>query len=168
LIKKRILWAVALVILLLIVPFAFVYKNNQKVFLFGYRYYTIKSGSMDPSIKINSIVTIKKASSVSINEGDIIAYISEELSNKVVVHRVTKIEDDSYITQGDNVSKGNTEKVKKDNVIGKCVNINNKISTFISRVSTLQGLIIFIAIIGIIVTSTVLILNLIKKEWRKT
>ncbi len=68
--------------------------------LLGYEIYHVVSGSMEPEIPVGSAVYVKPAEPAGIQEGDIIAFWSEE---SVITHRVVKNKtvEGSFTTKGD-------------------------------------------------------------------
>lgn len=90
--------------------------NNKDYFeLFGYSIFNVATGSMEPVIKQNDIIIVKKEKDYNIN--DIVTFKSE---NSYITHRIISINKDSIITQGDN---NNTEDmaISKQNVVGKVI-----------------------------------------------
>jgi signal peptidase len=68
-------------------------KSPQKS-LFGYRYYTVLTPSMEPEFSPGDIVIVKLTSADSINVGDIITFNPSSDSEAYLTHRVTeKLED---------------------------------------------------------------------------
>ncbi len=68
--------------------------------LLGYEVYNVVSGSMQPEIPIGSIIYVKPAEPDKVQEGDIIAFHSEE---SVITHRVMKnnVVEGKFTTKGD-------------------------------------------------------------------
>lgn len=71
----------------------------------GARPVVVLSGSMRPTFEVGTIIYYKAVSQEEIQEGDIITY---QMGNELVTHRVKRIENGDYITQGDanNVEDG--------------------------------------------------------------
>jgi signal peptidase I len=88
----------------------------------GYRLKTVLSGSMEPTFKTGSIITVKPlADTTKLKENDIISYLQQDQS--VVTHRIIKVikQDDQvmYQTKGDNNEDADTNLVLSQNVIGE-------------------------------------------------
>lgn len=68
-------------------------KNNS---LFGYRIFTIVTGSMEPKLKVGDIVLVKSTNFDKIKIGDYLTYegVREELKDKVITHEVVDIIDE--------------------------------------------------------------------------
>ena len=84
-----------------------------------YSFLAIATESMTPTIQKGDAVFIKKNVDINeLNEKDIIAYDDGE---KIIVHRILKIEDGKIITKGDyNVTEDNIE-INSDNLVGKYI-----------------------------------------------
>lgn len=89
-------------------------KNDFPV-VFGYTFFSVLSGSMEPSISVGDEVIVKITDDVEIN--DVITFRED---GAFVTHRLLDYQDGRYITKGDN-NDSNDEPVYKGNVIGKVV-----------------------------------------------
>lgn len=69
----------------------------------GYSARVVLTPSMEPTIKVGSIVYDKKVDFASLKQGDIITFTSSQY-NKIVTHRITSIDYNNLtlITKGDN------------------------------------------------------------------
>ncbi len=90
--------------------------------LFKYEALAIGSSSMSPNINVGDVVIVKKIDSFRINtikEGDILVYTHD---NKIIVHRVvkkiTKNENNNFITKGDNNDSYDSWIVDEDDIVG--------------------------------------------------
>ncbi len=109
---------------------------------FGYTYFQILTGSMEETIKIDDIVFVHVTREAKKN--DIISYEKEK---EIITHRIIEVNDEGYITKGDN---NNTDDglIKKEQVIGKVVYIGKgygKVKKFVTEPIVL---IPFIAVIA--------------------
>lgn len=91
---------------------------------YGYQVKSVLSGSMEPSIKTGSIITIKPFSdTTSFQEGDVITF--REAEDRLITHRIIEVVKNeltgqvSYRTQGDNNDAPDLNAVLSANVIGK-------------------------------------------------
>ena len=104
--------AVIAVVVLLLVVSVFPIPGNYKVLV-------VLSGSMEPRIKMGSIVAVKPTNEYKIN--DIITFNSG--GKTPTTHRIVDIEEESdkilYTVKGDANEDPDLEKVPKENVIGK-------------------------------------------------
>ncbi len=64
----------------------------------GARPVVVLSGSMRPTFEVGTIIYYKAVPQEEIQEGDIITY---QMGNELVTHRVKRIENGDFITQGD-------------------------------------------------------------------
>lgn len=121
--KKISISNIIIIILLLIIILIVVNKifnPNKSQELFGYKFYTILSGSMESEINIGDVVVIKKGE--DFNKGDIIAFHNQGI---ITVHRINDIVDNDgetlYKTKGDNNNAEDPDPVKKSEIEGTCV-----------------------------------------------
>lgn len=89
----------------------------------GYQVYHVISGSMQPSIPINSVVYVEKKEAAEIQKGDIIAFYSVSDSGAIITHRVVKnqVVSGQFVTKGDANNKEDIVPVPYEYVIGKVV-----------------------------------------------
>lgn len=83
--------------------------------LFGYTYFSVLTGSMEPTIKVGDEVIVKVTK--NIKENDIITFQEE---GSFITHRLIRIEGDKLITKGD-YNKSEDLPITKDVVIGKVI-----------------------------------------------
>ena len=106
-ITKKIITVILLVIIIPVVLFNLIIITKSVIFkdkspsVFGYKYFTVLTGSMEPTINVGDLVIVKE-SSYAIN--DIISYKD---GNSVVTHRIIdySTQDNGeifYTTKGDN------------------------------------------------------------------
>lgn len=125
---------------------AFVYKKYD---VFGYRFFIIMSGSMEPTIYTSDVV-ITKEQKANLQNGDIIAF---QNSKAVIVHRIVNILEENeevlYQTKGDNNNTVDSKKVKLSEVKGKVV---FKISKFGKVILFINShIVIFVSVIALII-----------------
>ncbi len=89
--------------------------EKEYVNIFGYTYFKVETASMADTIMIGDIVIVKINDDFL--ENDIISY---KENNKIITHRIVKIDNDKIITKGDNNNVADSEIFQKD-VIGKVV-----------------------------------------------
>jgi len=110
---KKALYIIFILIIVSIIFLNILSITNSS--LFGYRLFKVMTGSMEPTINVNSLILIKEQKSYKVN--DIITFKSK---NSYVTHRIVSIEEDKVITKGDN---NNTEDkpINKKDIVGKLV-----------------------------------------------
>lgn len=100
---------------------------------FGYKTFSIISGSMEPKININDIVIVKNVDKNQIKINDIITFKTE---NDTVTHRVINIKliDNEliYTTKGDSNEVTDIEKIEYNQIEGKYVGKIPKIGKLLS------------------------------------
>lgn len=132
--------------------------GNYKQPLFGA--YVIISPSMEPTIKVEDAVVIKRKKTGELKVGDIITFMSSDsrYAGLTVTHRIVGIEkgeDGSfyYRTKGDNNNTEDSTLVKHDNVYGKVILKIPKIGYIKYVLSTSFGWILLVVIpcLGILI-----------------
>lgn len=91
----EIIFAIFIVLFCLIVFCQkFFQKENS---FFGYRVFTIVTGSMKPELRIGDIILVKETDSKNIKRGDNITYqgMSDDLKGKIVTHQVKNYIDEN-------------------------------------------------------------------------
>ena len=111
---KTTLSIILTVILLLVIIFNIL--SALSIPVFGFRLYQVITGSMEPEIKVNDYIIIKKCNEY--NKNDIVTYIDNEGS--YVTHRIVDIQDEMITTKGD-FNNTNDEPIEKTRIIGKVV-----------------------------------------------
>ena len=111
-----------LAIYILFVMFQRITNNSD---IFGYRMFTVATGSMEPVYKVNDVILVKTVDTSTLKVGDDIAYVGNraELKGIVITHRIIEIwtADDGeirYTTQGVN-NKNPDPSVSKEQIYGK-------------------------------------------------
>ena len=143
-----------IIFLILILVRALVYKKYD---VFGYRFYLIMSGSMEPTIKVSDAVVTKEQD--DFKEGDIIAF---DYQGAITVHRIIKTytqenAESLYQTKGDNNNGPDRGLVEKTQIKGKVI----------FKIPKVGDAIIFlqrnIVIILILIVGVVLIITLVRR-----
>lgn len=118
--------------------------------IFGYKFFIVLTGSMEPDIKPGDMVIVKNTKAESIDVGDVITFTNKEGKN-ITTHRVTNIsygQEIEFTTKGDANNVEDENKVSESQLLGKMTrNIEGvgKIIGFIKAKAMLFiGLIIFI------------------------
>ena len=111
------------------------------LYICGITPYVVLSGSMEPTIKTGSLCFINKhAKYEQIKEKDIIAFKS---NGTLVTHRVDEINDDGFVTKGDNNDNQDGSLVTNDNFVGKNIFWIPKAGFVIKLIQSTKGKIIF-------------------------
>lgn len=87
-----------------------------------YKAYVITTNSMEPELKKDDVVVIKKAKADNLKQGDIITF---KQNGETITHRIVQIDDIEdgklYITKGDNNNVQDEQALRFDQIEGKLV-----------------------------------------------
>lgn len=130
--KRALKWIVNILsVLLLLLLVLAVYGKATSVFggksypnYFGYTFFSVASGSMEPTLYINDVILVKIGNE-DIAENDIITFINQK--DEIITHRVLTINGDLLTVKGDNNNTIDAP-INKDQVIGKTVKVFPKLS----------------------------------------
>ena len=89
--------------------------NRDYLSIFGYSFFKVATGSMEPNISENDIIIVKDNSNYQID--DVITY---KENNSYITHRIVAINSDSLITKGD-ANNTNDESINKSQILGVVV-----------------------------------------------
>lgn len=139
---------ILIILVTIIIILAIYYFVQIKVFnksyanIFGYTFFEVATGSMEPTIDVGDVIIVKITNEV--NENDIIVC---DKHNAFITHRLIKIEEDNFITKGD-ANNTEDEPMDKSDLIGKVVNVIPNFSLWKKVIFTPQVIIpIFIMLI---------------------
>ena len=115
-------------ILILYVVFICVQRLSVNNTVFGFRLFTVATGSMKGVYNVNDVIAVKDFDNKKLKVGDDIAFIGNRggLENKLVTHRIIKIEEDStgriFTTKG---VKNSVEdpSITESQILGKVVGV---------------------------------------------
>lgn len=97
------------------------------LYIFGIRPYAVKTGSMEPAIPEGSLCFINhNIPYEELHKGQVIAFKTRGM---LVTHRIVRFEEEGIVTKGDANNTEDTERVKKENYIGK----NQAVLPYIGR-----------------------------------
>lgn len=142
--------------LLIIINVSVAIKNKKVPSLFGYSYMNVLTPSMEPVIKVDDLIIVKKASNYDVD--DIVSFyydINNDGIKEVITHQIVSKDNDIATTHGVNNPPSSKEEVNANEIIGKVIYK----STFLGRVLSSEivtnkiyilSLIIFMLIIFII------------------
>lgn len=146
---------------------------------FGNQALIVRSGSMEPTIGIGSIVVVRKSQALispignqipAYTKGDVIAFRSEDNPNTIITHRVysvnTKTDGITYRTKGDANKSPDGWIVNENNILGKSYFVLPGVGQILTFAKTRLGfasLIIFPALLVILI-ELVNIISHIKKN----
>lgn len=94
----KIIKGIVTVFILMVVGIIFVQRiSNNEVTLFGYSIFTVVSESMVPEYNVGDMIVARRVDEESIEVDDDVVYLGEKgiLTDKIVTHRVVKIEEEN-------------------------------------------------------------------------
>ena len=110
---------------LIIAALLFAASNSPSKSLFGYRYFTVLTPSMEPAYSVGDMVFVKIESADKINVGDVITFNPSEDSEAYLTHRVIEKYPDyqgsgvtCFKTKGDANDSEDSFLIDEDRVIG--------------------------------------------------
>ncbi len=116
-------WIVAIGIIFGAVIFA--QDRSPSKSIFGYRYYTVLTASMEPELSVGDFIIVKLTDAEDIEVGDVITFNPSSDSEAYLTHRVTeKIEDyegtgvTCFKTKGDNNDTEDSFLLDESRIIG--------------------------------------------------
>ncbi len=118
--KKAVEYICYSVSVLLIAAAVFVYLAPH----IGWRVDSVESGSMEPELKVGSVVVVQPVDPETIVEGDIITFRLDGVDETVITHRVIGIERNSplyFRTRGDANLKPDPFAIRARDVVGRVV-----------------------------------------------
>lgn len=143
-------------------------KNNKPVNIFGYQFYIVITGSMEPTIKTNGLAVSRDGGYDNIEVGDIVAFRSVAMGGQSALHRVIEKTPEGYITQGDNNPSPDGGVMTAENFIGKVIFISNFTASYSSRLNTPNGILRMVVAPSIIILllSFAMTCFMSQKDWR--
>lgn len=107
-IPYKIIKFIIFLILILYLAFILIQRISGNQSIFGYRIFSVATGSMIPEYNINDVLAIKEINTDELKVGDDITYLGNKLdvNGRIVTHRIIEIKEENgekiYITKGIN------------------------------------------------------------------
>lgn len=173
-IPYRIIKAIIIIVMVTYVTFVVVQRVSGNKSIFGYRIFTVATGSMIPDYEINDVLAIKEVNSDELEVGDDITYLGKKLdvNGKIVTHRIIniKIEDGKkeFITKGVN-SSAEDPAITDDQIYGKVIGKIPVITTINHIIKNQYGFffLIFLPLVTVIFLEIADTVTEIKTEKKK-
>lgn len=156
---------IVMIVLVLVLAVILIQRvTNNKLSLGGYRIYTVVTRSMEPKYKVGDILISKEKNPQDIEIGDNVVYLGKEadFKNKIVTHKVIKINKDettgkiNFTTKGINNIVEDPE-INEDQIYG-VVTYKTVFLSYISRIMTSTvGCFIIFTIVTLFVSIQVVI-----------
>ena len=110
--------------LVLYVGFLFFQRMSNNSSLFGYRVFTIATGSMEPVYNVNDVILVKEEDYHQLKVGDDVTYLgaTQDFEGRIVTHRIIEINEEEGTLQTQGVANDTADPViKSDQLYGKVV-----------------------------------------------
>ena len=166
----------AILISLLSISFIMVksVKEGKQPTIMGNKFFTVLTGSMEPTINVGDLVIVKEINPSDIQSGDIITFGSLN-SDNITTHRVNEVINENgeikYITQGDANNVQDPNPVQAEVLIGKVVKWVPKIGGIMawmkSNLTIIIGAMFAITALGVIGNALMSRLKAIDEEEKK-
>lgn len=118
-----------IVVLVCYIGFILVQRLTGNKSIGGYRVFTVVTASMKGVYNVNDVIIVKDCDTNKLKVGDDVAYLGNRagLENKIITHRIIKIEDSSdgrriFTTQGV-ASEYEDPSITSDQVLGQVVGV---------------------------------------------
>ena len=148
------------------------FSNNEISFL-KYRMFTVVTGSMEPEYHVGEVLISKEVDAKDIKVGDDVSYLgkSGSFKDKVVTHRVEKIEKDVdgklvFHTKGI-ANLAFDPIVYEDQIYGVIVHESKILSFVYKYVGTPNGMFLFVVIPVLYVIGSEMIVFMLDKEEKR-
>ncbi len=131
---------------------------------FGWRMDAVLTGSMEPHLKVGSLVVTVPVAPDTIQVGDIISFRTATGSRDTITHRVIGIEQNSplrFETMGDANPRSDPDTVLQQNVVGKVYINVPSVGFFTEFLKTPVGF-----VFGMVIPGIVLITLYVASMWR--
>jgi signal peptidase I len=126
-------------------------NSRSNATILGYGFYSINSGSMEPTLMVDDVIIVKASTEGGVNYkvGDIIVYESfaTESFGHLITHRITEIDENGrYITEGDNNNAPDSLPVYPSQVMGVMVGKIGGFNAFVRFIKSVLGFILLIVL----------------------
>jgi signal peptidase I len=152
-------------VVIVIIGVAIIWLGLRFIFDTGNPFYVVSSGSMVPNLNVNDILVVRDGNSFQdLKVGDIIVFNRPDGANRVIVHRVAEIFDDSegnhqiIRTKGDaneGSIPGTDFPIREDDYIGKVAYVIPGAGVVTKILSPPVNYIIIAAIIALMVVTQI-------------
>ena len=126
----------------------------------GYRFFLVQSGSMEPTIMTGDVIVVKSQTDYKVR--DVATF--KDSSNHIITHRVTEIKNGVFVTKGDANRTTDNGNIQFNQIIGKVIFILPKLGFLVVFSKSIPGLIIFMVIPGIYIIVSEILKNGKKSE----
>lgn len=119
--------------------------------IFGWHMYNVISGSMEPALKVGSLIYIHEDAPEDVKEEDIIAFYSSVGDGSIITHRVVKnnVVSGNFQTKGDANEGDDPTPVDYDNYIGSVKLVIPYMGKALTVMTSLYGKIAAACVVGL-------------------
>lgn len=133
--------------------------------MFGYHFFTVLSGSMEPTLAVGDLVVEAPLPPLDARVGDVITFRSPEDPARLITHRVVRVRASggiaSFVTKGDANTGTERWSIAEDGVVGRVSHRVPKLGYVTNRLGSRLGR------LGLIVLPALLLgLYELKRIWR--
>ena len=140
--------SILLILLNIYIIYEKVTLKSDTVNIFGYSFFVVVSGSMEPNISVDDLIIIKKQDYYTID--DVVTYKS---TKTLVTHRIIRIDEEDIYTKGDN-NNTEDEPIKREQIKGKVKHIIKGVGKLINILSAPVTIAILIGIVFFVFANT--------------
>ena len=156
-IPYKIIKTIIILLLVLYLAFILLQRISGNKSIFGYRIFTVATGSMVPDYNVHDVLAIKEVNTENLKIGDDITYLGNKLdvNGKIVTHRIIDIKTEDghkeYITKGINSSVEDPT-IEEKQIYGKVVGKIPVVTTINHIIKNQYGFLylIFLPIVSIV------------------
>ena len=116
-------------------------KSGEAPNIMGYSLFRVMTGSMEPSIPVDSLIVVKRTAPEKLSEGDVISFYSRDpsLYGEVNTHRIIEIQQEKgkyyFATKGDANNVEDRYVTHEEDLIGKVVYSSHGLGLFVRLIS---------------------------------
>ena|GEM_PF-2551140 len=115
---------------------------------FGYDSFVIYSGSMEPTVKVGSLLVTKPVPAEDLQVGDVIVFRHPENPDTTITHRIAGIREENgeriFTTKGDASSNPDPREVRLQGRVGKMAYTIPYLGYLVDFIKTKEGALIFL------------------------
>ncbi len=151
----KIIEAIIVILMVLYLSFIIIQRLSGNQSIFGYRIFTVATGSMIPQYNIDDVLLVKEVDKEDLKVGDDITYLGNkfDVNGKIVTHRIIEIdkENNTWTTKGIN-SQTEDPTIEEDQIYGKVMGTIPVITTINHIVKNQYGFffLIFLPIVTVV------------------
>lgn len=134
--------AILFIVAFALLIFALVSRSNSDISLFGYRFYYVLTGSMEPQIEEGSFIIVKETPLDSLEVGDVISFKTHDpdIEGQIVSHSIYSIDVNEHgvtelTTKGAANQIPDDYKVYEEDIKGKVVFDSRRIGSIFETIS---------------------------------